>query len=77
MLGAAGAAMLRLMRALVIQFEVGKGLGLLEQPLRDLGWELDVRLAPTRPQPLDGAGALVVLGGLSNPGEGVPALEAS
>jgi GMP synthase (glutamine-hydrolysing) len=64
-------------RALVIQFDVGKGLGLLEQPLRDVGCDLDVRLAPTAPPPLDGAAGLIVLGGLANPGDEDPALDAA
>jgi GMP synthase (glutamine-hydrolysing) len=51
----------------VIQFDADKGLGLLEQPLRDLGCDVDVRLAPAEPLSLDGVDGLIVLGGLANP----------
>jgi GMP synthase (glutamine-hydrolysing) len=55
------------MRVLVIQFDADKGIGLLERPLRDLGCDLDIRLAPAEPIPLDGFDGLIVLGGLANP----------
>ena len=62
------------MRILVIQFDADKGLGILEQPLRDLGCEIDVRLAPAEPLSLDGVDGLIVLGGLANPDDPDPAV---
>ena len=64
-------------RALVIQFDADKGLGLLEQPLRDLGCDLDVRLAPAEPPALDGVDGLIVLGGLADPVDDDPAVHSA
>ena len=66
--------MLQAMRILVIQFDADKGLGILEQPLRDLGCEIDVRLAPAEPLSLDDVDGLIVLGGLANPDDPDPAV---
>jgi GMP synthase-like glutamine amidotransferase len=66
--------MLRVMHIVVIQFDADKGLGLLEQPLLDLGCEVDVRLAPAEPIALDGVDGLIVLGGLANPDDADPAV---
>ena len=60
------------MHIVVIQFDADKGLGLLEQPLLDLGCDLDVRLAPAEPISLDGVDGLIVLGGLANPDDRRP-----
>jgi len=54
-------------RILVIQFDADKGIGLLERPLLDLGCNLDVRLAPAAPIPLDDVDGLIVLGALADP----------
>src|SRR4051812_49055211 len=69
--------MLHPMRVLVIQFDADKGIGLLGPPLRELGCELDVRLAPAEPGALDGVDGLVVLGGLANPIDDDPAVHAA
>jgi GMP synthase-like glutamine amidotransferase len=69
--------MLLPMRVVVIQFDADKGVGLLEAPLRELGCELDVRLAPSAPVALDGVDGLVVLGGLANPVDDDPAVHAA
>ncbi len=66
--------MLQPMRVLVIQFDADKGVGLLEAPLRELGCELDVRLAPAEPVALDGVDGLIVLGGLADPVDDDPAV---
>lgn len=66
--------MLQAMRVLVIQFDADKGLGILEQPLRGLGCEIEVRLAPAEPLSLDGVDGLIVLGGLANPDDPDPAV---
>jgi GMP synthase (glutamine-hydrolysing) len=66
--------MLRVMRIVVIQFDADKGLDQLEQPLVDLGCDLDVRLAPAEPVSLDGVDGLIVLGGLANPDDPDPAV---
>jgi len=65
------------MRAVVIQVDADKGVGLLEAPLRELGCELDVRLAPAEPIALDGADGLIVLGGLADPVDDDPAVQAA
>jgi GMP synthase (glutamine-hydrolysing) len=62
------------MRIVVIQFDADKGLDQLEQPLVDLGCDLDVRLAPAHPVSLDGVDGLIVLGGLANPDDPDPAV---
>jgi GMP synthase-like glutamine amidotransferase len=59
-------------RVLVIQFDADKGIGLLGDPLRELGCELDVRLAPSEPLALDGVDGLIVLGGLADPVDDEP-----
>lgn len=69
--------MLQPMRVLVIQFDADKGVGLLEAPLRELGCELDVRLAPAEPVALDGVDGLIVLGGLADPVDDDPAVHAA
>ena len=66
--------MLPVMHIVVIQFDADKGLGLLEQPLLDLGCDVDVRLAPAEPLSLDGVDGLIVLGGLANPDDADPAV---
>ncbi len=66
--------MLQPMRILLIQFDADKGPGILEQPLRDLGCEIDVRLSPAEPLSLDGFDGLIVLGGLANPDDPDPAV---
>ena len=63
------------MRFLVVQHDSDKGLGLLEQPLRDAGAELDVRLAGRDPVELDGHAAVVALPGLANPEDGTVAVD--
>ena len=55
------------MRILVIQHDPDKGLGILEDPLRATGAELDVRFAGTDPVSLDGHDALIALPGIANP----------
>ena len=55
------------MRFLIVQHDSDKGLGLLEQPLRDAGVELDVRMAGRDPVELDGHAAVVALPGLADP----------
>jgi GMP synthase-like glutamine amidotransferase len=64
-------------RVLVIQFDADKGVGLLGQPLRDLGCEIDVRLAPAETPSLDGVDGLIVLGGLADPVDDDPAVHAA
>lgn len=66
--------MLPVMHIVVIQFDADKGLGLLEQPLLDLGCDVDVRLAPAEPISLDDVDGLIVLGGLANPDDDDPAV---
>jgi GMP synthase-like glutamine amidotransferase len=61
-------------RALVIQFDADKGIGLLGPALRELGCDIDVRLAPTEQLPLDAVDGLIVLGGLADPIDDDPAV---
>lgn len=63
------------MRFLVVQHDPDKGLGLLEQPLRYAGVELDVRMAGRDPVELDGHAAVVALPGLANPEDGTVAVD--
>ncbi len=63
------------MRFLVLQHDADKSLGLLEQPLRLAGVELDVRMAGRDPVELDGHAAVIALPGLANPVDGTVAVD--
>lgn len=64
-------------RALVIQHDPDKPLGLFERPLRAEGLDLDVRTAGTDPVALDGHAAVIALPGFANPVDDTEAVGAT
>jgi GMP synthase-like glutamine amidotransferase len=69
------AAMLAWMRFLIVQHDEDKGLGLLAEPLREQGAELDVRMAGRDRVELDGHAAVIALPGLADPVDGTVAVD--